>query len=134
MLLKSKNVALTALAFFLAAAFACPAFSAQDHVVSSKNLHQAIIRSASSRKDHITQVEGFFSSPSVQKALEKSGMNLKQVRQAVPSLSNQELAQLAQRTHKIQSDFAAGALTNQQLTYIVIAIATAIIIILIFEA
>lgn len=134
MLLKTKNVVLTALAFFLAAAFALPAFSAQNHLVSSKDLHQAIIRYASSRENNIKQVKGFFSSPPIQKALEKSGMNLKQVQQAIPSLSDQELAQLAQRTNKIQSDFAAGALTNQQLTYIVIAIATALIIILIFEA
>jgi len=49
----------------------------------------------------------------------------------VSTLSADELANLAARTRKIQNDFAAGALNNEQLTYIVIAIGTALLVILI---
>lgn len=118
----------------LAFSFVLPAFSAQDHVVSRKDLHHAIVESASSRANNLAQVEGFFRSAPVEKGLKGSGINLQQVRQAIPSLSDQEVAHLARRTRKLQNDFAAGALTNQQLTYIVIAIATALVVILIFEA
>ncbi len=59
---------------------------------------------------------------------------MKQVQQAIPTLSDQELAQLARQTDRIQNDFAAGALSNEQLTYIIIALATAVVVILILKA
>jgi hypothetical protein len=52
----------------------------------------------------------------------------------VATLSPEELARLATKTNQIQTDFAAGALTNQQLTYIVIALGTAVLVLLIVAA
>jgi len=49
-------------------------------------------------------------------------------------LSDEELARLAARTEKVRKDFAAGALTNQQITYIIIALATALIVVIIVVA
>jgi len=43
-------------------------------------------------------------------------------------------ARLAARTEKVRKDFAAGALTNQQITYIIIALATALIVVIIVVA
>ena len=43
---------------------------------------------------------------------------------------SQELAKLAQQTRHVQNDFAAGVLTNQQITYILIALATAVIVLI----
>ena len=37
---------------------------------------------------------------------------------------------LAAQTRQIQNDFAAGALTNQQITYILIALGTAVIVLI----
>ncbi|HEX5482554.1 MAG TPA: PA2779 family protein [Terriglobia bacterium] len=134
MLRKPTTVALPLLALSLTMIFAFPAFSAQDHVVSRSDLHHAMVKSASARANNLAQVERFFRAVPVEKSLKGTGISLQQVQQAIPSLSDQELAQLARRTTKLQNDFAAGALTNQQLTYIVIAIATALVVILIFEA
>ena len=53
---------------------------------------------------------------------------------AIATLSPDELARLSARTTEIQNDFAAGALTNEQLTYIVIALATAVIVLIIVKA
>jgi len=44
------------------------------------------------------------------------------------------LARLASQTDKVQRDIAAGALTNTQITYIIIALATALLVTLIFVA
>lgn len=70
----------------------------------------------------------------MQRALKNGKVDYAKVEKAVPALSDQEVAQLAARTNKIQSDFAAGALTNEQLTYIVIALATAVVVILIVKS
>lgn len=102
----------------------------QDHVVSQPGLRQAMMNSAATRQSNIRKVEDFLSSQPIQKIVKKNGFNLKQVKQAVPSLSNQELAQLAERSGKIQSAFAAGSLTHGQITYLLVA-ATVIIILII---
>lgn len=45
-------------------------------------------------------------------------------------LTEQESRELAQREEKPGKEIAGGALTNQQLTYIVIALATAVIVLI----
>lgn len=107
---------------------------AADHVVSESSMQQALANASAARQRNVAQVEKFFSSTEARAALKKAHLSLNQVQNAVPSLDNQELAQLARRTQKVQNDFAAGSLSNERLTYIVIALATAVIVILIFEA
>lgn len=126
---------LTAVIFicFLILVFSSLALPAQDHVVSTPNLHQAIVNSASKRQTNINKVENFLSSTPVQKVAKNSGFNLKQVEQAVPTLNDQELAQLATKTDHIQNNFAAGALTREQLTIIIVA-AIVIVVILAIKA
>lgn len=134
MLRSYKTLAIVFAACLMAFPIAPRQLSAQDHVVPPAELHQAMVNAAAARQQNIARVKSFFSSKPVAKALKKSGINLHQVQQAVPNLSNQELAELATRTQKIQNDFAAGSLSNERLTYIVIALATAVIVVLIFEA
>jgi hypothetical protein len=56
-------------------------------------------------------------------------MDPAQVKTAVSTLSDQELAQLASRAEKAQADFAAGRLSDRDLIIILIAIAALILII-----
>lgn len=121
-------------AVMLTVFFVAPGLRADEHVVPQAKLHQALMSVTAVRKKNVAQVEQFFSSQPVEKVFKKTGMNLRQVKQAIPALSNRELSQIAQRTQNIQSDFAAGALSNERLTYIVIALATAVIVILIVKA
>ncbi|MGH9356167.1 MAG: hypothetical protein ACRD10_08570 [Terriglobia bacterium] len=125
--------AIVGILVFSAVFLASPA-AAEDHVVSASQLRQTVTNAAAVRQKNIAQVDQFFSSKPAAKALRKGGFNLRQVQEAVPSLSDQELARLASETSKVQNDFAAGALSNEYLTYIVIAIAAALIVVLIFEA
>ena len=64
-----------------------------------------------------------------EKALQSAHVDPTQVKQAVSSLSDQELAQLASRAQKAQADFAAGSLSERDLLIILIGIAVIILII-----
>jgi hypothetical protein len=112
----------------LTIALQIPLLAAQNHVVSPAELQQATASVAHTRQQNITKVEKFFSSGRAPKALKSAHLDPTQIKKAVPSLSDQELARLASRAEKAQKDFAAGALTNQQITYILIALATAVIV------
>ena len=130
--LTSFTAILSALVFSFV--FLVSPLAAQDHVVPASQLRQALTNAAAVRQKNIAEVDQFFLSKPAAKALRKGGFNLRQVEKAVPSLNDQELARLASETTKVQNDFAAGALSNEYLTYIVIAIAAALIVVLIFEA
>jgi len=102
--------------------------AAPEHVVSSAELQQAAVSVARTRQTNVAKVDKFFSAPQAQKALKSAHLDPVQIKQAVPSLSDQELARLASRADKAQKNFAAGALTNQQITYILIALGTAVLV------
>ncbi|MEJ2009595.1 MAG: PA2779 family protein [Acidobacteriota bacterium] len=104
--------------------------AAQNHVVSPAQLQRATLSVARTRQQNISRVEKFFSSKQAEKALKSAHLDPVQIKKAVPALSDQELARLASRADKAQKDFAAGALTNQQITYILIALGTAVIVII----
>jgi hypothetical protein len=104
--------------------------TAQAPVVSPSELREAIAGAAKVRQKNLDDVRSFFSSEPVKAALKSARVDYRKVDQAVATLSAGELERLAARTHRIQNDFAAGALTNQQLTYIVIALATAVIVLI----
>lgn len=107
---------------------------AQDHVVTPADLHKDRVTATETRETNQAKVEKFFTSDQAKKALKSAGIKEKKVLEAVGQLTDEELQRLATRTDKIQSDFAAGALTNQEITYILIALATAVIIIVIVVA
>jgi hypothetical protein len=56
-------------------------------------------------------------------------MDTQQVKTAVSTLSDQELAQLAARADKAQADFAAGTLSERDLILIILGIAVLVLII-----
>ena len=101
---------------------------AQAPVDTRDELKQALVNSANARKENLDQVRGFFSSDVARKALTLANLDSDRVQKAVSTLSANELAKLAAQTRQIQSDLAAGALTNQQITYVLIALATAVVV------
>jgi hypothetical protein len=56
-------------------------------------------------------------------------VNAQQVRTAVSTLNDQELAQIAAKAGKAQADFAAGSLSDRDLILIILAIAALVLII-----
>ncbi|TAM79157.1 MAG: hypothetical protein EPN47_19305 [Acidobacteria bacterium] len=104
--------------------------AAHNHIVSPAELQQATASAARTRQQNIDKVRGFLSSERAEKTLESAHLDAVQIKNAVPTLSDPELARLASRADKAQKDFAAGVLTNQQITYILIAIGAAVIVLI----
>jgi hypothetical protein len=104
------------------------------HVIPLAELHASAIAAGKQRQENLSQLERFFSGESAEKALQSAHLSGNQVRNVVAMLDDQELATLAARAKKANSDFAAGSLTNQELTYIVIALGTAVLILVIVAA
>lgn len=105
----------------------------EQHVVSAADLQKDVAAAARTRQANQAAIEGFFASTRARQSLKKAGVNYRIVQQGIPLLSNDELASLAARTQKAQKQFQAGALSNQDITYIIIALATAVIILIIVE-
>ena len=116
----------------LTAIFAVMSALAQEsHVVPLTELHRDVAASTASRQANLEKIGRLFSSETAQQALRAVKIDGNQVTAALPLLGDEELAQLASRADRAQADFAAGALTNQEITYILIALATAVIILVI---
>jgi hypothetical protein len=104
--------------------------AAEEHVVPRVEIQRQILTTQQTRQDQVRHVREFFSAGAVQESLRSAGLDAKQIHDAVSMLDDGELARLADRTRSIDSDLKAGALSNEHLTYIVIALATAVIVIL----
>lgn len=132
MLSLSKQFIRLFTACFLIALLAFPPHnaSAQTHVVNPAELQKQVVSSNQARQHNQEQVSQFFSSPLAQKALREAHIDATQVKAAVSTLSDEELAKIAARTEKAQKDFAAGAIRDHALVLLVIAIAIVLIIVL----
>ena len=127
-----KQLSRVATAFALTAVFAFPQNLVAEgaaHVVSPSDSQQAAVQASAVRQQNVEQVRQFFSSERAQKALRSAHMNPEQVKNAVSTLDDVELAQLASRAQKTQADFAAGTLSDRDLIIILVAIAALILII-----
>jgi len=127
-----KQSSRVALAVVLAAVFALPqnlVAETASHLVSPSELQQAVVKASTERQQNRSEVQRFLSSEQAQKALKSAHMNPEQVKTAVSTLNDAELAQLATRAHKAQADFAAGTLSDRDLIIIIVAIAALILII-----
>ncbi len=107
---------------------------AAEHLVPAADLQQELTELDRSRTENRERLTSFFASPEASSALAKSGMNSAEVVRAVESLDDDSLERLTARAFDAEQDLAAGALTNQQLTYIVVALGTAVLILVIIAA
>src|SRR5579862_1653504 len=127
-----KQLSRVATSFILAAVFTfAPNLLAEGnaHFVSASDLQQAAVQASTVRQQNVEQVRQFFSSQKAEKALRSAHMNPEQVKAAVSTLDDAELAQLATRVNKAQADFAAGTLSDRDLIIILVAVAILILII-----
>ena len=94
----------------------------QTHVVSPLELRHQLAAASSERQHNLAILTNLLSSPRVEKALGSAGIDPVQVKIAVSSLSDQELARLAARADKAQADFAAGTMSQRDLLIILIGL------------
>ena len=98
-------------------------------MVSSLELQKAAVDASRVRQQNLDTLQEFFSSERAQRALKAAHTDPEQVKKAVASLSDAELAQLASRAQKAQAAFAAGHLSDRDLIIILVVIAALILII-----
>jgi hypothetical protein len=110
--------------------FAAPqVIHGQDHVVTSSDLRNDLAAASAARQKSQSQLEEFVSSSEAQKALKTAHIDSGEVKNAIPQLSDEDLAQLSARSEKAQKDFAAGRMSDRDLLIILIGVAALILII-----
>ena len=102
---------------------------AQSHVVSPADLQHQAVAASQVRQHNLDTVQNFLSTPVAEKAMKSAKVDPQQVKTAVSTLSNDELAQLAAKADKAQADFAAGNLTEHDLVLIILAVVVLVLII-----
>jgi hypothetical protein len=104
---------------------------AEDHVVSTSDLQQAVQNESQTRDRNLQAVKNFLNSAEAQNVLKEAKINSGRIQQAVSTLSNEELARLAEQTSKINDDIAGGGLTTRQVTYIILGVTLVAVLIVV---
>ena len=118
------------IAVVLVAFFLVPAdLVAQSHVVTPADLQKQVVAASQARQRSLETVQQFLSTPAADKAMKSARVDSQQVKTAVSTLSDQELAQLAARADKAQTDFAAGRIEERDLILIILAVVALVLII-----
>lgn len=118
------------IACLLAMTFAVPPSTfAETHLISPSDLQKQVLGASQLRQQNIAKVKDLFSSKTAEHALQAAHINPEQVKNAVATLSDAELARLAARADHAQRDFAAGALSNRDILLVIVGVAALILII-----
>jgi hypothetical protein len=102
--------------------------AAQEHVVSTGDLRETLRLASEKRNNDIKTIREFFGTDTAKKSLNNAHFDLQKINSAVSALDDSELSRLAGRVQAAQKEMVGGALSNQELTYIVIALAAAVIV------
>lgn len=105
------------------------AASAQEHVVSPKELQKDVAGQSGARQANEARLERILATAEAREAMKKAGVDYNTVQNGVRTLSDAELAQLAARAEKGQSDFAAGMISLREWIIILVAVIVVIVII-----
>ncbi|HZZ40040.1 MAG TPA: hypothetical protein VFE06_12975 [Acidobacteriaceae bacterium] len=112
---------------------ATPALWAQQtsqgaHLVSPDQLQQQVQDATATRQADIDNLTRFLSTPTAEKGMRDAKIDPVQVRTAIPTLSDQELANLSQRATSAQQAFTAGTLSNNDLLIIILILVVVILV------
>jgi hypothetical protein len=135
------KLARTLVPLALLLAFVCPApakgqsvdpasnpASNQDHIVSPQALQEQVANSAQNRQKNIETLTELLKTPTAQKAMHDAKVDPVQVKNAIPTLGDDELANLSGRVTKAQSDFSAGIIGIGLFTIIILVVILIIIV------
>ncbi len=123
-----RGIILTALVVLIACSPNTFAQPIQDHLVTPQALQQQVQNASQTREQNIRTVTDFLSTPIADRAMHDAHYDPVQVRTAIPTLSDQELSDLASRATNAQQQFSAGALSQSMLVLIIVLVAVIIIV------
>jgi len=118
--------------FALLFAFPSSLMAQDQHVVSPSDLQAATVNATQTRQRNIQEVQRFLSSDIAKQQIERAHLNPDKVKAAVATLSNEELADLAARTHKAEVQLAGGLSFLDKV--LILAAVVVIIIIVVVKA
>jgi len=101
-----------------------------DHAVTPRQLRQDVQKAADTRQANEAAVREMFASDQAKETLKSAGIDYKQVDQAISQVNDEDLSSMAQRSHEVKNDFAAGRLGDRDLL-IILLVAVAIILIIV---
>jgi len=104
--------------------------SQEDHAVSAGQLHKDVQKATETRQANEAAVREMFASDQAKETLKSAGIDYKQVDRAISQVNDEDLARMAQRSHEVKNDFAAGRLGDRDLL-IILLVAVAIILIIV---
>jgi hypothetical protein len=87
-------------------------------------------RQIAQRSTNLVKLESFLSIDVVRQAFSDVKLDAGLVRKAVKMLGDDELARLASQTDRVRTDLESGQLLSHQLTYVVVALAAVVVILL----
>lgn len=120
------SLAAAALPLLLASS---PAARAQDaHLVSPAQLQQQAQTATATRQQNIETLNQFLATPTANQAMKDAKIDPAQVKDAIPTLSDAELANLSARASHAQTQFAAGGLSTLALALIILAVVLIILL------
>ncbi|HEX4037761.1 MAG TPA: PA2779 family protein [Acidobacteriaceae bacterium] len=96
--------------------------SPSTHLVSPAQLQQQVQSATEARQKNIQNLTHFLSTPRAEQAMKQAKVDPSQVREAIPTLSDQELSDLSSRASQAQADFAVGGMGKTALIIVIIAI------------
>lgn len=105
-----------------------PNTNQDTHLVSPAQLDQQVQASTATRQKQIGNLTQFLSTPTAEKAMKDAKIDPIQVKTAIPSLSDSELADLSARADHAQHDFAAGLLGTTTLLLIILILVVIILV------
>jgi|ERR1700683_1337326 len=103
---------------------------AQQHVVNPADLQKEMVSSSAARQQNEATLNKFLLNDDAQKALRDAHVNQEQVKMAVHSMNDQELARLTSQANQAQHDIDAG-MSARLATIIIVAVVIAVVIILV---
>ncbi len=125
----SRTLIATALCPLIAAPMLQAQQAGQDtHLISPAQLQQQVQDASATRQANIENLSRFLSTPTADKALRDAKIDPVQVRTAIPTLNDQELANFSQRATSAQQAFAAGTLSNNDLLIIILILVVVILV------
>jgi hypothetical protein len=101
---------------------------AQSHVTSPADLRAQLRDSAAGRQNRVSHLQQFLSTGQAEATMRTLRVDPAQARQAVSLLSDEELARLAAQVDRSEFAGAGLALTNEQVTIIIVGAILIIIV------
>jgi hypothetical protein len=99
---------------------------APDNATLSAEMDQQVAQ----RSTNLVRVESFLSLDVIREAFSDVQLDAGLVRRALNLLGNDELARLAAQTDRVRVEIESGQLLGHQLTYVVVALAAVIVILI----